>query len=184
MHTLAFFTPNLQLCDFGFYGAGLELASKKVLRRAAGKRAAVKEGPEYGRKKKMDVTGMLPVERPYRGKISISREHIRRKHLVKKRMVFALKGICLIVQIILIQNKTAQDTSTQTVLIQRNWKPFLRRRENYLRTGMRQPIPAKKALRIMSRKWTLQCSSLSAGIFRSWTRWTAPPILFMTTGQV
>lgn len=55
----------------------------------------------------MDVTGMLPVERPYRGKISISREHIRRKHLVKKRMVFALKGICLIVQIILIQNKTA-----------------------------------------------------------------------------
>lgn len=45
----------------------------------------------------MDVTGMLPVERPYRGKISISREHIRRKHLVKKRMVFALKGICLIV---------------------------------------------------------------------------------------
>lgn len=56
-----------------------------------------KEGPEYGRKKKMDVTGMLPVERPYRGKISISREHIRRKHLVKKRMVFALKGICLIV---------------------------------------------------------------------------------------
>lgn len=81
----------------GFYGAGLELASKKVLRRAAGKRAAAKEGPEYGRKKKMDVTGMLPVERPYRGKISINREHIRRKRLVKKRMVFALKGICLIV---------------------------------------------------------------------------------------
>ena len=47
---LAFFTPNLQLCDFRFYGAGLELASKKVLRSAAGKRAAVKEGPEYGRK--------------------------------------------------------------------------------------------------------------------------------------
>ena len=92
-----FFTPNLQLCDFGFYGAGLELASKKVLRRAAEKRAAAKEGPEYGRKKEMDVTGMLPVERPYRGKISISREHIRRKHLVKKRVVFALKGICLIV---------------------------------------------------------------------------------------
>lgn len=40
--TLAFFTPNLQLCDFGFYGAVLELASKKVLRRAAGKRAAAK----------------------------------------------------------------------------------------------------------------------------------------------
>ena len=56
-----------------------------------------KEGPEYGRKKKMDVTGMLPVERPYRGKISINREQVRRKHLVKKRMVFALKGICLIV---------------------------------------------------------------------------------------
>lgn len=49
---LAFFTPNLQLCDFGFYGAGLELASKKVLRSTAGKRAAVKEGPEYGRKKR------------------------------------------------------------------------------------------------------------------------------------
>ena len=92
-----FFTPKLQLCDLGFYGAGLELASKKVLRRAAGKRATAKEGPEYGRKKKMDVTGMLPVERSYRGKISISREHIRRKHLVKKRVVFALKGICLIV---------------------------------------------------------------------------------------
>lgn len=45
----------------------------------------------------MDVTGMLPVERPYRGKISINREHIHRKRLVKKRMVFALKGICLIV---------------------------------------------------------------------------------------
>lgn len=87
MHTLAFFTPNLELCDFGFYGAVLELASKKVLRRAAGKRAAAKEGPEYGRKKKMDVTGMLPVERPYRGKISINREHIRRKHLVKKSLV-------------------------------------------------------------------------------------------------
>lgn len=71
MHMLAFFTPKLQLCDFGFYGAVLELASKKVLRRAAGKRAAAKEGPEYGRKKKMDVTGMLPAERPYRGKISI-----------------------------------------------------------------------------------------------------------------
>ncbi len=61
MHTLAFFTPKLQLCDFGFYGAVLELASKKVLRRAAGKRAAAKEGPEYGRKKEMDVTGMLPI---------------------------------------------------------------------------------------------------------------------------
>lgn len=99
---------------------------------------------------------------------------------VEKRLQFEKA----VVQIILIQNKTAQDTSTQTGLIQRNWKPFLRRRENYLRTGMRQPIPAKKALRIMSRKWTLQCSSLSADIFRSWTRWTAPPILFMTTGQV
>lgn len=42
MHTLAFFTPNLQLCDFGFYGAVLELASKKVLRRAAEKKAAAK----------------------------------------------------------------------------------------------------------------------------------------------
>lgn len=31
MHMLAFFTPNLQLCDFGFYGAVLELASKKGL---------------------------------------------------------------------------------------------------------------------------------------------------------
>lgn len=40
--TLAFFTPNLQLCDFGFYGAVLELASKKVLRRAAEKKAAAK----------------------------------------------------------------------------------------------------------------------------------------------
>lgn len=87
MHTLVFFTPNLQLCDFGFYGAVLELASKKVLRSAAGKRAAVKEGPEYGRKKKMDVTGMLPVERPYWGNTSINREHIRRKHLVKKSLV-------------------------------------------------------------------------------------------------
>ena len=87
MHTLAFFTPNLQLCDFGFYGAVLELASKKVLRRAAGKRAAAKEGPEYGRKKKMDVTGMLPAERPYWGNTSINREHIRRKHLVKKSLV-------------------------------------------------------------------------------------------------
>ena len=87
MHTLAFFTPNLELCDFGFYGAGLELASKKVLRSAAEKRAAAKEGPEYGRKKKMDVTGMLPVERPYWGNTSINREHIRRKRLVKKSLV-------------------------------------------------------------------------------------------------
>ncbi|CDA68289.1 unknown [Clostridium sp. CAG:510] len=35
----------------------------------------------------MDVTGMLPVERQYWGKISINREHIRRKHLVKKSLV-------------------------------------------------------------------------------------------------
>lgn len=35
----------------------------------------------------MDVTGMLPVERQYWGKISINREHIHRKRLVKKSLV-------------------------------------------------------------------------------------------------
>lgn len=45
----------------------------------------------------MDVTGMLPAERPYRGRISISREHMRRKQLLKKRIFFALKGIGLAV---------------------------------------------------------------------------------------
>lgn len=45
----------------------------------------------------MDVTGMLPAERPYRGRISISREHMRRKRLLKKRIFFVLKGIGLAV---------------------------------------------------------------------------------------
>ena len=43
----------------------------------------------------MEVTGMLTTESIHHEKISTRRERVRRKRLVKKRIQFILKGICL-----------------------------------------------------------------------------------------